>query len=255
MNNRLNIVLLVGKSESSRIVYNYLKKEFNIQKVIIENPIPRLLFLKKRVQRLGIRIVSGQILFFIFGLLLKWEAKNRLKEIKAANCLDTSNYNHKDIMHVTSVNDNIVEKTLKDLNPDAIVINGTRIISSRIIDNVTCPILNTHAGITPHYRGVHGAYWALVQNDKQNCGVTVHLIDKGIDTGDILYQKSIKIGMRDNFMTYPYLQLAAALPLLKKALNDTREGCLKPFKKFGPSRLWYHPTITQYLVNRLKKIK
>ena len=40
-----------------------------------------------------------------------------------------------------------------------------------------------HAGITPQYRGVHGGYWAVVNNDPEHCGVTIHFVDKGIDTG------------------------------------------------------------------------
>jgi methionyl-tRNA formyltransferase len=53
--------------------------------------------------------------------------------------------------------------------------------------------LLSHTGITLKYSGVHGAYWALVSNDKENCGVIVDKLDQGIDTGEIITQCTIEI--------------------------------------------------------------
>jgi methionyl-tRNA formyltransferase len=46
-----------------------------------------------------------------------------------------------------------------------------------------------HAGITPRYRGTHGGYWVLLNNDPGHCGVTIHLVDPGIDTGSIVARR------------------------------------------------------------------
>ena len=51
----------------------------------------------------------------------------------------------------------------------------------------------------------------------------------------------------DNFWTYLYLQLAAALPLLVQAARDAIAGKLQVHPKGQPSRLWSHPTIWTYL--------
>ena len=64
------------------------------------------------------------------------------------------------------------------------------------------------AGITPLYRGVHGAYWALAEGRRDLCGVTVHRVDAGIDTGEVLAQVLIDPTPQDNFVTYPWLQVA-----------------------------------------------
>ena len=103
------------------------------------------------------------------------------------------------------------------------------------------------------YRGVHGGYWALVNNDRENCGVTVHLVDAGIDTGDLLFQARIHPTGKDNFITYPLLQTAAALELLTRAVTEGLQSRLQPQVASGHSRLWYHPTIGQYVYNRLVK--
>ena len=132
-----------------------------------------------------------------------------------------------------------------------VVVNGTRIIKKEIIETIDAPFVNTHVGITPKYRGVHGGYWALTENDIEHCGVTVHLIDTGIDTGGILYQDVIEITDKDTFNTYPYLQTVAAIPLMKKAVNDIANKTYKTRKTDLPSRLWSHPTIMEYLKYRI----
>jgi methionyl-tRNA formyltransferase len=133
------------------------------------------------------------------------------------------------------------------------VVHGTRIISKKVLQSVNVPFINIHAGITPRYRGSHGAYWALANNDKENCGVTVHLVDAGIDTGNILFQENIPITAKDNFATYGYLQLAVGLKLLQKALNELFEGKMEVKKNDLDSALWHHPTLWGYLCKRISK--
>jgi methionyl-tRNA formyltransferase len=132
-----------------------------------------------------------------------------------------------------------------------VVVNGTRIISKHILESCNAVFINTHAGITPRYRGTHGGYWALTENNLANCGVTVHLVDPGIDTGSILGQATFEPVESSNFTTYPYMQLAKGLPLLAKAVDDVLHGCLKPLKREDlDSKLWHHPTAWGYLFHR-----
>ena len=100
----------------------------------------------------------------------------------------------------------------------------------KVLSCIDAPFINTHLGITLKYRGVHGGYWALANGDPDNYGVTVHLIDVGIDTGGVLYQKFIKVLKNDNFNTYPIHQIAHAIPLMKDTLNDIKENQLNTEK-------------------------
>ena len=108
-------------------------------------------------------------------------------------------------------------------------------------------------GVTPKYRGVHGGYWSLAMNDSENCGVTVHLVDQGIDTGEVLYQGFIQANENDNFNTYPIHQIAKAIPLMKAALDDARDNCISIKEGVLPSRLWYHPTILEYIKHWIQR--
>lgn len=80
-----------------------------------------------------------------------------------------------------------------------------------------------------------------------NAGVTVHLVDQGVDTGGVLYQAAIKPEFADCFSTHPTLHLAAGLPLLKRAVQDARAGRLVVRIPGLSSELFYHPTLWQYL--------
>ncbi len=135
------------------------------------------------------------------------------------------------------------------------IVNGTRILRRNVLEATAAPFINTHQGITPKYRGAHGGYWALHENDPERCGVTLHLVDQGIDTGNIIAQALISPGAMDCYITYPYLQIAAALPFLVRAIRDSVAGRLQTSKAEGPSAIWYHPGFFQYLRARLRGVR
>jgi folate-dependent phosphoribosylglycinamide formyltransferase PurN len=248
------IVILAGSGKSTNIVYNALSKDFDIEKVIIEEPIPRIEFIKRRIKRLGLIRVFGQILFELMVVpYLNVISYKRMQEIKKQYGLCDKPVDESKTIRVKSVNADETIVLLKNINPDIVVINGTRIISDKVLDSIKASFINMHAGITPMYRGVHGAYWALVENNMQACGVTIHFVDKGIDTGKILEQGVITTTLKDTFVTYPLLQLAIGIPLLKKAINNVLENHIeiKPYPE-GKSTLRSHPTLWEYLFYRIK---
>ena len=60
--------------------------------------------------------------------------------------------------------------------------------------------INCHAGKLPFYRGRNILNWALI-NDEKEFGITVHYLDEGIDTGDIILQKVYPITDEDDYGT------------------------------------------------------
>jgi methionyl-tRNA formyltransferase len=246
------IVMLAGPGESTNILFHALNQEFGIHRLIVETPVSQQQLLKRRAEKLGWATVAGQILFklAIAGPLARKSAA-RTAQIKAAACFNDQAVEGDVRLDVPSVNSAECIAQLQSIQPDLIVVNGTRIINKKVLSSVACTFLNTHAGITPLYRGVHGGYWALANGDPAHCGVSVHVVDAGIDTGNIVAQAVIKPTKIDNFTTYPLLQLEAGLPLLKQAIRDALHGELpRQEPPAGESRLWSHPTIQQYLVNR-----
>lgn len=246
--------MLAAEGDSTNIIYNAINTQFSIDRVIIEKKESKKIFFKRRIKKLGIITVGGQILFqLIVVKLLGIFSEKRIKNILAENQLNISDIPAGKIVRVNSINDSTVAEMLRHIKPDVIIVNGTRIISKKILTAISCVFINGHTGITPMYRGVHGGYWALVNNDRKHCGVTVHLVDEGIDTGAILYQQTVQVTKKDNFVTYPYLQTAKMLSILSMAVENALSDNLNKVSITGDSKIWYHPTIWQYLFYRISK--
>jgi len=89
--------------------------------------------------------------------------------------------------------DNLNESpgVLRDLKHDIVVLGGARILRKEVIDMPTIGILNAHPGLLPQYRGLDAIEWAILNGD--DVGVTVHLVDEGIDTGPIVIKEKLEI--------------------------------------------------------------
>jgi len=230
-----------------------IAEEFAIDAVVLERPVPRRTFLKNRLRRLGPSAVAGQLAFQLGVVpVLRRTSAKRVEAIRRDFRLRSEPIPPHLVTPVDSANGDATLSVLRELRPKVIVVCGTRILSKRLLSSVAAPFVNMHAGITPSFRGVHGGYWALAENQPERCGVTVHLVDPGVDTGQVLAQAVISPGPDDNFVTYPLLQLAAGLPLLKLALRELLGGKrLDPIASVGPSRQWFHPTIWSYVATRV----
>ena len=53
-------------------------------------------------------------------------------------------------------------------------------------------VINIHPSLLPYYRGPVPTAWAIINNEKE-FGITIHQVDSGIDTGDILVQEKYDI--------------------------------------------------------------
>lgn len=248
------LIMLAGDGESTRYVYHALSRSFDVSEVIIEDSVPMKTFLQRRIRKLGVVKVAGQVGFQAAVLpLLRRSGEDRLEEIRQSYGLDNREIPEEKITRVESVNAEAAREALRRANPDLVIVNGTRIIGAETLESVAVPFVNIHAGITPTYRGVHGAYWALRERDDARCGVTVHLVDTGIDTGSVLAQAFVRVAPNDNFATYPLLQLAHGLPLLIDQIERfSRERELKGYAADGPSKLRTHPTVWGYCVDRVR---
>jgi folate-dependent phosphoribosylglycinamide formyltransferase PurN len=250
------IVLLGGNNPTTWIVYNELVQQFGLFPVVIENGVSRSTLIKNRTKKIGMMRVLSQVGFaLLIRPLLFYRDRNRIHYLQRK-------FGNEDIQPINSVthlvksvNDPACHALIDTLKPDIVVVNGTRILSKKTLARINAPVINTHQGITPGYRGAHGAYWALVQNDRKNCGVTVHLVDEGIDTGNIISQAIVETEAADSFVTYPYLQTAVALDLLVDAIRKIQVGNLKSIPISGASAVWYHPGFFQYIGNALRGVR
>lgn len=251
------VVMLAGPGDVTPMLYHELSARFGPVPVIMERPMSRADFLRRRARRMGWAKVSHQSLFqSVVAPALRLEGRRRIEELLRTHELRLDPIPEERVVAVPSVNSDEARTALRELAPEVVVISATRIVGRATLGSVDAPFLNLHTGITPFYRGVHGGYWALHQGEPQRFGVTVHLVDAGIDTGNILAQRVIEPCEDDNFATYPYLQFAHGVPMVGAAVDGVLAGDQLGWEvSTAQGGLWSHPTVLSYLRARRRGVR
>jgi len=241
------IAVLIAGGPLAHMFLNGLRDRFGPVSVLREEPEPKLAILRRRARLIGWPEALGQAAFGLVQKLIARRSAARLAAIREAHGLDPRLHPDVAVREVGSVNSQACRSALRELAPDVVVVYGTRIIKRATLECVTAPFINYHAGVNPKYRGQNGAYWARSQGDPAHAGVTVHLVDEGVDTGGVLYQAATEFSPADNIVTYQHRQMATALPLVIRAIEDALSHRLAPRRVELPSRQWFHPTLWGYL--------
>jgi methionyl-tRNA formyltransferase len=101
-----------------------------------------------------------------------------------------------------------------------------QIFKNTILNMPRLKTINCHAGKLPFYRGRNILNWALI-NDEKEFGITIHYIDDGIDTGDIILQKSFPITDSDDYSTLLVRAYEGCALLLYKSIKIIKAGTVK----------------------------
>lgn len=86
---------------------------------------------------------------------------------------------------------------LKSVGPDLIVVAGTRKLNKEIFSLAPRGAINLHSGILPFYRGADSEFWALYNSEPDKVGVSIHFINEGLDTGDVIVQERQRVHPSD----------------------------------------------------------
>ncbi len=108
---------------------------------------------------------------------------------------------------------------IKHFNCDLFVsMSFNQIFKEEIINLPRLKTINCHAGKLPFYRGRNILNWVLI-NDEKEFGITVHYVDKGIDTGDIITQKTFPVSDNDDYNSLLEVAYVECPKLLAEAIE------------------------------------
>lgn len=103
---------------------------------------------------------------------------------------------------------------------DFVVSYGYRhILTPDMIKTLGCPIFNLHISYLPFNRGAHPNFWSFYDNTPS--GVTIHLIDEGVDTGPIVAQRYVDFAETEDTFAKTYAALTRAIEALFLENLDT----------------------------------
>jgi methionyl-tRNA formyltransferase len=148
----------------------------------------------------------------------------------------------------------LLPPSLKDLQvidwvktrlPELIVLAFvTEIIPKAMIDIPKYNAINYHPSLLPKYRGGSAINWAII-NGETETGVTIHYIDAGIDTGDMILQERVPIYPQDTVASLYFERLyPIGVRMIAEAVRMIEEG-KAPRIKQDNSQASYHPIIQE----------
>jgi methionyl-tRNA formyltransferase len=118
-------------------------------------------------------------------------------------------------------------ETFYQLKPDMVVVVAFgQILPKEIIDYPPMQCLNIHPSLLPKYRGAAPLNWQIIRGETKT-GVTIMLMDEGMDSGDILMQEETEIGETETFgELHDRLSILGAT-LLMKSIDQVVQGTAK----------------------------
>ena len=116
---------------------------------------------------------------------------------------------------------------LLNLSPDLIVVAAFgQILPPEVLEYAPMGCINIHPSLLPKYRGAAPINWPIIHGERKT-GVTIMLMDKGLDTGDILTQEETMIGAEETFgMMHDRLAITGA-GLLLKTIKMMQKGSVR----------------------------
>lgn len=113
---------------------------------------------------------------------------------------------------------------VKSYNPDLIVLAGfMRILPASFVSAVAPKMINTHPSLLPLFPGAHGVHDAMVAGATET-GVTIHIVDEGVDTGPHLAQAKVAILPEDSEESLHERIKTVERELLVKVVRDIADN-------------------------------
>ncbi len=116
----------------------------------------------------------------------------------------------------------------RELSPDAVVVVAYgQLIPRELLEFPRYGCINLHPSLLPKYRGAAPIAWPILEGDEQT-GVTVMILDEGMDTGPILAQKTVSISPVDTTGTLEERLSQEGAQLLLRTLEQLELGAVSP---------------------------
>ena len=118
-------------------------------------------------------------------------------------------------------------EAMRALEPDlGVAVGYMDVLKEAILSVPRLLTVNFHASLLPAYRGKHPVFWAL-RHDEGWSGMTVHVVERGLDTGDILYQVKVRTRRDDTVANLYERILERSFWLPARLLLDAERGALR----------------------------
>ena len=121
--------------------------------------------------------------------------------------------------------ENALTNTLKNQNVDLVCLAGfMSILSKKFLKEWHRKVINIHPSLLPSFRGKNAVKQAL-ENRVKTAGCSVHFVDEGIDTGEIISQEKVPVSSNDDEETLGKKILKKEHVLYIKVIKELERNC------------------------------
>lgn len=131
------------------------------------------------------------------------------------------------LLAVKDHNERGAEEFLRVVRPDVAAFTGGGLIRPHILALPRLGVLNCHMGLLPRYRGMDVVEWPLLEQPAApSIGLTLHFMERGVDTGPILLRRPVAVEPGDTFAVVRRRFEPAMVELMVQGLRGLRDGTL-----------------------------
>lgn len=178
-----------------------------------------------------------------------------LKFISSPSILSYAEREGIDTFRIKSPNEKKFLEKLGDLRPDVIINQSQCILKKDLLSIPKIGVINRHNALLPKNRGRLSPFWVLFYGERET-GVSIHFVETGIDSGDIIVQRKIKVEEKDDFNSLVKKSYKIVPDAMLEAIDKLENGNFRLMKN-RDSEATYNsvPTVSEAFKYRIKRIK
>ena len=212
----MNLVILTNNNSSygKRAIQHFTEAGIEISAiVVIRQPLRYYLtlfgYIKRRV---------GLIDAILFSLKELMQSDEReLKSFRYESYCDN-------VFFTNGTNSTESETRIRKLQPDILFLAQTGIVRKNIHSLAKIGTLNAHPGVLPDYRGIDCFKWAVLNGDYDKIGASLHWVNSGVDTGNIISSKACEVINTADFKSVEERLYLEGIKLATDFLIQFRDG-------------------------------
>jgi peptidoglycan/xylan/chitin deacetylase (PgdA/CDA1 family) len=238
---KLRLAILTGSdSEATRLAIEGLIALPNVEVrgILLDTERPpfrrRMRNLRRNIRREGLSYAWYRLGEAVYDRVESWatriapreEADKLLREsfpARSFSLADFTRIHGVPVVDVGNINSQAAADGLRKLSADLGIVLGTRILKRSTFSVPRLGSINLHKGKVPEYRGQPAGFWEIFDGES-SAGVTIHFVDEGLDTGDIVGEATVTIHPKDSFETLRRKLDLCGAKLLPRCVSQIAEG-------------------------------
>lgn len=255
--NKLRIVALVSSDPSDLYFANQLAKNLGTVGIVVEHQVSSVGMLKKLTKMLRLLIHPLQLFESLKQRRIEKGMQRKAHEVNILGFGDDGyELRHSSdctVVHAhgrNSVNFPETVEALRKMKPDIIAVCGTSILKEAILSIPLYGVLNLHGGLSQKYRGLWTTHWAVVNEEPEFIGATVHYISTGIDDGDIVFQGRPQIDGTENPESLYVKVVKLGIEMMIAAIEEILAGRVRSYPLEVKGRLYLGKMMTPEVLQK-----